>query len=697
MRRAGLLAIYVSTVCLVGIPVGIWLVAGTVPHLAGAPLLLTAVLVLAIVWGELWPVDHTREGAPAGSTSLTNSFALALLAVAPPGVALLAVAFPGAIESLGRKTPWYRVCFNLALTASLVGAARLVFSTVSGDPYFSSPNITGNHIWAILAMGLTYFAVNELLLSPAIAYSSGTPLVHVLRHGAGEHVFPMLVEISCAILAVAVAAFFSPLALAFLLPSAVAVWRNTRLAAEQERAAWHDPVTGLPNLQLLRQLYLRRREDVEPGHERLAVLLVDLDGLKGVQHVLGDAAVNLLLAETARRLEANVRDGDVVARRTDDFAVLAPLDAPDAGADLEQLARRLLRCLNEPFSLDGVRVDVQATVGAVVTDTAEEEPEVLVRRAGVALQAARAEAPGTLRVYSADLDAQEVSTREQLSLLGELREAIESRQLELHFQPKVSVADGSITGVEALVRWHHPERGLIFPDEFIPLAEHTGLIEPLTWVVLDEAVAQAKAWQARGWALSVAVNFAAGQIIRDDTVERILATLAEHQLDPAYLTVEITEGTLLGDTKKAFRVLEKLRWFGIQVSIDDYGTGHSSLAYLHQLHPDELKIDRCFVKDLATDKAGAAPAIVESTVDLAKRLGVKVVAEGAEDAATIAVLKELGCDLVQGYHYSRPLPAAALTEWLEGRLVATADFPQQRRCSTANLAVHRHADLQDAG
>ncbi len=678
MRPAGRLSLYVLGVCLLGFPTGVWLLAQSAAHLPTVPWLLTAVLVSAIVWGELAPVKLTRNGAHAGSTSLANSFALALLTVAPPGIALLAIALPSAIDSLVRRAQWYRVCFNAALTALLVAASRCVFSVVSGDHYFSSPTITGHHVWAVLAMGVTFFAVNEALLAPAISYSSGGTLWRTFRDNAGDHLFPMLVEVSCAILALAVASVFAPLSLAFLLPSALAVWRSTKLAAERERAAWHDSITGLPNLQLLRQMYLRRREEAEPGAERLAVLLVDLEGLKGVQHALGDDAAVLLLAETARRLERNVRAGDVVARRTDDFAVMAPLEGPEAHGDLEQLARRLLHCLNEPFYLDDVRVDVQATIGAVVTETAEEDLDLLVRRAGLALQAARDDSPGTLRLHTSDMDVDEVSTREQLSLLGELREAIESGHIELHYQPKANVADGMVTGVEALVRWRHPVRGMIFPDQFLPLAEHTGLIEPLTWEVLDQAVAQAKEWQARSWALGVAVNFAAAQIIREDSVDHIVTILSQHQLEPQYLTVEITEGTLVGDTKKAFRVLEKLRWLGVRVSIDDYGTGHSSLAYLHELHPDELKIDRCFVKDLATEDAGAAPAIVESTVDLAKRLGVKVVAEGAEDAETVEVLQRLGCDVVQGYYYSRPLPAAALTDWLDRQLVATAQFPRQR-------------------
>ena len=228
------------------------------------------------------------------------------------------------------------------------------------------------------------------------------------------------------------------------------------------------------------------------------------------------------------------------------------------------------------------------------------------------------------------------------------------------------------------MRWRHPERGLIPPNHFIPLAESTGLIEPLTWEVLEQSVAQAKQWHDRGWALSVSVNFAAATIVSGLANPEIFACLARHRLNPQYLTVEITEGTLVRDKAKAKAALEELRFYGVKVSIDDYGTGYSSLSYLHQFRTDELKIDMSFIKALIGDQADHTRELVKSTIDLGRRLGLTLVAEGAEKQDTVDILRELGCDLVQGWAYSPALPAAELDAWLSTRGVATATIPQQR-------------------
>lgn len=678
MRRIPPLFVYAAVVCVVAFPIAGWILIGSVFTLDGVPWFMAAVLIAAIAVSEFTPVRLLRNGVHAGHTALGSAFGIALLCVAPPGLVLLAVVLFGTASALKDQVAWYKIAFNVAQYSVIVAAARGIFTLISGDPFFSSPDIGSQHVLAIGAAGLTYLVGNELLLLPMFATAAGQSLPAAAFAAAREQYLNHAVEICTTVLALAAATLFSPLAVLCLVPAVLSVRRSTAQAAIQGSAAWYDPMTGLPNLQLLNLRYLRRRQEAGHAPERLAVLLVDFDGLKGVQTVLGDDAVHLLLIESARRLQCNVRAGDVVVRRFDDFAILAPLDATNAAAELQQLSTRLLACLNEPFLLNGVRVDLQATMGAVLTDMTGESLDLLIKRAGTALQTARKAAPGTLRLHSPADDATEVSTPDQLSLLGELREAISNGQIEVHYQPKVSLADDAVIGLEALARWRHPERGLIFPDKFIPLAEHTGLIDPLTWEVLEQAAAQAGEWHRRAWPLGIAVNFAAAQITREETVGRIAAILSRHRLPPQFLTVEITEGTLLDDLVMASGVLGQLRAMGVRVSIDDYGTGHSSLAYLHQLQPDELKIDRCFVKDLGRDHAGAAPAIVKSTVDLAKHLGIKVVAEGAGDATTVAVLNALGCDLVQGYYYSKPLSGPAVTEWLKSRRVETAVLPRPR-------------------
>jgi EAL domain-containing protein (putative c-di-GMP-specific phosphodiesterase class I) len=289
---------------------------------------------------------------------------------------------------------------------------------------------------------------------------------------------------------------------------------------------------------------------------------------------------------------------------------------------------------------------------------ADVDPTILLRRADVAMYAAKRERSG-FAMHAPELDH---NSPERLALIGDLRRAIDIGELTLHYQPKVHLGSMRADGAEALVRWKHPERGLIPPDQFIPLAEHTGLIRALTRWVLDAALRDCRAWLDQGWKVSVAVNASMQDLHDADFPDLVRRTLSAHGVQPRYLRIEVTEGAMMADPARTREILARLRSLGVRVSIDDFGTGYSSLAYLKRLPVDELKLDRSFVRDLVTDKEDAA--IVRSTIGLAHDLGLDVVAEGAEDLATLDHLAELGCDHVQGYVLSKPVPVQAFVEWL---------------------------------
>ena len=427
--------------------------------------------------------------------------------------------------------------------------------------------------------------------------------------------------------------------------------------AEKEHQATHDALTGLANRSRFSTLVAEAIGRAAPHRRPLGVLLLDLDRFKEVNDTLGHHVGDLLLTQVAERLRSVLRGADVIARLGgDEFCVLlTEADADDCVA----AANRAQTALEEPFKLAGLELFVGASVGIAMYPNHADRPELLLQRADVAMYAAKRTHEHCV-IYESHLDEH---SHQSLALAGALRAALEARQLTVHYQPKADVRTGRTVGVEALVRWIHPDRGFIPPDEFIPLAEHTGLIGPLTELVFDLAIAQVQQWHAAGHHLSVAVNVSAGTVLAPDFVDGLRARLAVANLPARSLMLEITESQVMADPERAAAVLEALRELGVRVSIDDFGTGYSSLSQLKRLPVDELKIDRSFVFGMCEDPDDAV--IVRSTIELAHNLGLAVVAEGVEDIGTWEELAHLGCDLAQGYHLSRPLPAADLTAWLE--------------------------------
>jgi diguanylate cyclase (GGDEF)-like protein len=433
--------------------------------------------------------------------------------------------------------------------------------------------------------------------------------------------------------------------------------RIERQAKENQYRAGHDGLTGLANRSLLNERVERTLKAAEHDGEAVGLLLLDLNKFKEVNDTLGHHAGDLLLTEVACRLSGAVRDCDTVSRLGgDEFAVLLP----NVGSteDCLNLARRILDAVQGPAELDGVSVDISGSIGAAVFPTQSANPAELLQHADIAMYTAKRNRSGTA-LYDPDADSHD---SQQLGLIGELHKALIEDELVLHYQPKVATDTGRTVGVEALVRWQHPTRGLVPPDDFIPQAEDDEIIVHLTDAVLDQALRQHREWRDGGTVLPVAVNIAAGGLHDHAFPDRVAAALAAHDVAGEMLTLEITETSIISDPATAKTILGRLRDLGVRLSIDDFGTGYSSMAYLQGMPLTELKIDRSFVS--AIHESAGDEAIVRAILELGRALGLRVVAEGVENAEALAVLEAMGCPFAQGYYMSRPLPAADLLAWV---------------------------------
>jgi diguanylate cyclase (GGDEF)-like protein/PAS domain S-box-containing protein len=429
------------------------------------------------------------------------------------------------------------------------------------------------------------------------------------------------------------------------------------MAAEVLRKqALHDGLTGLPNRTLLTErLRLALRSSQVTG-EPAALLVMDLDQFKDVNDALGHDHGDRLLIEMSRRLQHVLREADTLARLGgDEFAVLLTSGADVANATAT--ARHIRDALADPFQLGGIFLQSNASIGIAVYPDHATDAETLVQRADVAMYTAKRGGLGHA-VYAPEQDQSSVH---RLALLGELRRAIAKDELVVHYQPCLDLRTGTVSGAEALVRWDHPTHGLMAPSEFIELAEVSGAIGALTRWVIGAAIEQATRWQRAGWRLPVAVNLSVRNLYDRELVPWLSDCLATRGIDASLLTLEVTESELMDDPILAMEVLGKVKALGASTAIDDFGTGYSSLAYLKHLPIDELKIDRSFVSTMVADESDLT--IVRSTIDLSHNLGLDVVAEGVEDAPTLVRLAELGCDRVQGYFVSRPVPADVLEAW----------------------------------
>jgi len=458
-----------------------------------------------------------------------------------------------------------------------------------------------------------------------------------------------------------------------LLPIAWSVSRRLRRHSEEnEYLALHDTLTGLPNRNLLGLRLAAAFADADRGGTSVGLLLIDLDRFKEVNDTLGHGKGDELLRAVAARLSTCLRDGDTVARLGgDEFAVVV-VDV-DGAKTLSAVGDRITAALDCATVIDGIGIDVRATIGAALYPLHAGDGEELLRHADIAMYSAKATGQ-SYTLYRAEIDSHSPS---RLALAAEFVRALDrGDELVLHYQPVVSPDSGAPTSMEALVRWQHPSRGLLGPDEFIPMAEQSGLVTRLTSFVLDTALTQVVAWRRSGHNLSVAVNLSACDLRSMSIVGEVLDALKRHSADASWLELEVTETAVLASPDTAVGVVAGFRAAGVRIALDDFGTGYSSLTYLKRLRPDRLKIDRSFVNAMTNDSTDAE--IVRALVHLAHKLSMEVTAEGVETAEHVAVLRDLNCQLVQGFWIRRPGPADDIDDWL-ARTNVDAVAPASRR------------------
>jgi diguanylate cyclase (GGDEF)-like protein len=528
---------------------------------------------------------------------------------------------------------------------------------------------TAAGVVGVLLAAATWFAVHHALVGTALWLRSGGGLWHVLRGTARADALS-----SCALLLLAPVLVAGLNTTVWLVPLVLvplhAVDRMAGLAAERDRLANLDPVTGLANRQAVERAVLRHVAAQGPT-EPLALLLLDLDRFKQVNDALGHQVGDRLLVEVGRRLAGAVRPGDCVARLGGDEFAVAVAGLRD-GRAARQFAGRLIAALAAPVELDGLPLDVAGSIGIALYPQHGDDFATLLKHADVAMYDAKHRGDA-LALYAPESDH---NTAERLGLLADLRRALEGADaggIALYYQPQVEMATGRVVGLEALLRWRHPVRGLVDPEELIRIAEHSAVMRLLTVRVLDEVIGQLGAWGEKTTTLRTAVNVSVRDLHNSDIVERIAGRLDEHGVRPEQLQLEITEGALMADPRRVLATLARLRQLGVSIALDDFGTGYSSMMHLRRLPLSEVKIDRSFVLGVTTDEDDAA--IVRFMIELAGALGLRVVAEGVEDDRTWRMLEAAGCHVAQGWFCARPMPAGDLLLWLERYRGRTARQP----------------------
>jgi diguanylate cyclase (GGDEF)-like protein len=459
---------------------------------------------------------------------------------------------------------------------------------------------------------------------------------------------------------------------------AASVSRHVRkeLARYEEQGS-RDPLTGLPNRHHLHDLVHRAIAAARGGDEHVALMLMDLNRFKEINDTLGHHAGDRVLQQLATRLRSVLRDSEAIARLGgDEFAILVPRVRDRA--EVVAVAERILKALEEPLVTAGLALEVDASIGIALYPEHGDRVAKLLRAADVAMYVGKESLSG-YTFFSPASDRSDGGKR--LALIGELRSALDQRQLVLYYQPKVELPSGRVKGVEALVRWQHPRGGLLAPDEFIPLLEQSSLLRPVTFYLLEMALHDCGAWRAQGLDLNVAVNLSMRNLLDARLPAELSSLIRKLGLTPSSLELEITESMIMSDSERIMRVCTLLRRHGFTLTVDDFGTGYSSLAYLKRLPVSALKVDKSFVTAMDAGDADST-TIVRSTVDLAHNLGLAVVAEGVETEAAYNKLTSLGCDQAQGYFIGRPMPQDRLLSWLQ-----EAGRPARRSGEDSALAV----------
>ncbi|MFF8534647.1 putative bifunctional diguanylate cyclase/phosphodiesterase [Streptomyces sp. NPDC015532] len=614
-------------------------------------------LLTGVIVGHLVALGRARWWGGTGSGAALTLAVLLLYGWVPAGMVSLTVVV---LVGTARRNRWRQAVLHGAADILGIGAGALVLASFGRYPSVETPWAPDTWTFyaapqVVLVAG-AYLAVTRALLWYLNTPGWGLPTVArtaLVRHGL---VAVALLGIAPLICVVAVAQpTLLPLFSIPLIALDSTLWIARARAEEQLR----DPLTGLPNRQWLLERTWTALDDAERIGARSALLLIDLDRFRSVNDTLGHLAGDRLLLQIAERLRLALPRGAEAARLGgDEFAVLLPV--ADSTTSATRIARSLVATLGSPLDLDGLTLVLEASAGLAVFPDHALDAEGLLRRADIAMYQAKRDRTG-VEVYESKRDS---NTPDRLGLLGDLRRALDTGDVELHYQPKVRF-DGQVAGLEALVRWVHPERGKVPPDEFIAIAESSGLMPHLTEYVLETALGQVARWRAQGLYVPVAVNVSPRDVHTPGFAGAVAARLARHGVPAAALQLEITEHVLLEDPQRAADTLAALTGHGVKMSLDDFGTGYSSLVHLRRLPVSELKIDRSFVARLAVDTEDAE--IVRCTVDLAHSLGLLVVAEGVEDDETWERLRDLGCDAVQGWLVAAAMPPEEATAWLLAR------------------------------
>ncbi|MET7461601.1 EAL domain-containing protein [Nonomuraea sp. NPDC005501] len=616
------------------------------------------VLAVLVILGELRPV-MVSSAAVVGGTYPSTMFTFAVLLHFGLPVAVLMQCVAVVINGVVTRRAWHRVMFNTAQSTLALTAAAVVLGVFGIMPSPARPWVPdGSDLAALGIAGVAYFAIRAALVSGAVALHERRSIVRVLRASAGPQSLVYAGLLGLAPLVVVVMGQAPEMVPLFVAPLA-AVYFTATLSMRRDHQAMHDELTGLPNRKMLivstEEALAEARQD-----ERVGLFLLDLDRFKEVNDTMGHPVGDRLLQMVAHRLTHSVRPGDVVARLGgDEFAVLLP-SIRDAHAARE-VAARLRAALTEPVRLEGMTFDLDGSVGIALYPDHAPDFELLLQRADVAMYLAKESRTG-VELYQPNKDR---NSPERLNLLGDLRRAVDNGELRLHYQPKVSLTDAAVHGVEALLRWRHPVHGPIAPSEFIPLAEQSYLMRQLTAYVIDSALEQAARWWHTGLRVRISVNISARDLLDSALPEQLEMGLAKYQLPPAAIQLEVTERILMGDQVYQHEAIKALAALGVPLALDDFGTGYSSLIRLQRLAISEVKIDASFVRRIAESEDDAR--IVRSIVDLVRSIGLRSVAEGVETDAVALRLAEMGCDLGQGWLFGKPMPPADATAWLRDR------------------------------
>lgn len=633
------------------------------PHrlldLAGEPLLW--VLLVLIVVGELRPVATTDQ--PPGSgvpTALPFTFALVITYGMP--VAALLQAAATAVAGTARRHAPHRVAFNAAQYTLSLGVAdavlRLIHPVSGPAPWLP----TGVELPAVVLAGVAYFTVNRILVLCAVAMHERVPLSQVMCTGLGKQLFVNGVMLSLAPL-VAVAMVHSVLYVPLFAFPLSALYIGALLLVRRDHQANHDQLTGLANRTLLSQRAHREIENAAHRGTEVGLLLIDLDRFKEVNDTFGHATGDRLLQAVARRLAHSVRPGDLVARLGgDEFAVLLPQVRGAAFA--AEVAARLRDTLAEPVRIDGTDFDLEASIGIALHPHDAPDFALLLKRADVAMYVAKAARTG-IEAYDPSKDRNSTA---RLSMYGELRRGIAEGALELHYQPRVSLKDGRPLGLEALVRWRHSTRGLLPPEEFMPVVEQSNLSRAFTGQILDTALARAAQWRQDGHDLPVAVGLRARDLLDPTLPAIITAALRENELPADRLILEIGEQAVAAEPEVSSEAITRLSELGVGLALDDFGTGHFTLAQLAGLPLDEIRLHETFTARL-TDGSPDGPTIVRAAVVLAHALGLRTAAEGLHSPELAHAAFRSRCHSGQGSYFSRPLSADEVGPWLETHYV----------------------------